>query len=164
MPSISLHRVEIQRLDSCSDRFRPLAHAAWTAINEACATSSCSPLVVYGTRSAQKQLEIWMEGRTLIANAADLWSPASWRVSEPDKIKTRAFPGQSAHQSGDAVDIALIEGEGIRRHWLDGNDHRWRTIIHAVAKKLGLVWGGEFRGLYDAAHLQHPDWVPTPRR
>lgn len=161
MPSIGvMHPSEKSRLDSCSQRFAPMAWAAYNAINRACASTTCVPLVVYGLRSRQEQLTIWMDGRELIANGADIWKASSWRVVDPKQIKTRAFPGMSAHNSGDAVDIALIEGEGIHRHWLPGDDPRWRTIIQATCRNLGLRWGGEFKGLYDAAHIEHPEWAP----
>ncbi len=120
MPSVQIHPKERERIDSCSERFRPLAWQLYREINDMCATENCSPLVVYGFRSASEQLAIWSHGRELIGPGLDIMHASSWRLTaDPsDKILTRAFPGQSAHNTGDAVDIALVEGIGATRHWI----------------------------------------------
>lgn len=153
-----MHRDELERLESCSERFRPMAMALYESINNRCISENCVPLVVCGARSASEQLSIWMEGRRLIANGAEIMNPASWAVSDRAKVKTWKFPGHSAHQSGDAVDIALIDG-----HWIGDGDPRWRLINQQAAIAVGAVWGGSFKGLFDAAHFQHPEWVEPKR-
>lgn len=163
MPRTIMHRDELERLESCSERFRPIAFALYEEINRRCIGETCVPLVVFGARSAQEQLTIWMEGRRLIANTADIWAKASWAVVNQAAVRTWKFPGLSAHQTGDAVDIALIDGAGAGRHWIADNDPRWRTINQEAAIAVGATWGGSFRGFFDAAHFQHPEWVEPKR-
>lgn len=167
MPSVQIHPKERERLDSCSERFRPLAWRLYREINAMCATENCAPLVVYGFRSASEQLAIWAHGRELVGPGVDIMHSSSWRLtSDPtDKILTRAFPGQSAHNTGDAVDIALVEGVGATRHWIIDpgvTGDRWHRIVGAAAKRLGLKWGGEF-SFFDGAHVQHPEWTLSHR-
>ncbi len=161
MPSAKPHRDEIERLNSCSERFKPLAWQLYELVNKACALELCEPCVWFGYRSAQVQLEIWSRDRVLKYPTADLWDPRSWDLKDPSKKPaTYAFPGESAHNYGDAVDIALIEGEGAKRHWIADKGtpgDRWHRIIGAAADKLGLAWGGRFP-TFDGAHVQHPAW------
>jgi hypothetical protein len=168
MPMTVLHPKERERLDSCSERFRPLAWRLYNEVNAMCSTENCAPLVVYGFRSAAEQLQIWAQGRELIGPGLDTMLESSWRETKDtnDKIVTRAFPGRSAHNTGDAVDIALVEGVGATRHWISDPGvpgDRWYRIVGAAAKRLGLRWGGDF-SFFDGAHVQHPEWTLKDRR
>lgn len=167
MPMTVLHPKERERLDSLSARFRPLAWKLYNEINALCATENCSPLVVYGFRSNAEQLQIWAQGRELIGPGLDVMLESSWRETKDpnDRTVTRAFPGRSAHNSGDAVDIALVEGVASQRHWITDPGvpgDRWHRIIGATARRLGLRWGGDF-SFFDGAHVQHPEWTLKDR-
>ena len=136
MPSVQIHPKERERLDSCSERFRPLAWKLYREINAMCATENCAPLVVYGFRSASEQLAIWAHGRELIGPGVDIMHSSSWRLTaDPtDKILTRAFPGQSAHNSGDAVDIAdkiaSAVGQGLYGQYLGAAQEEFGTTVN----------------------------------
>lgn len=168
MPSVTPHAKERERLNSCSERFKPLAWQLYREINDLCATENCSALVVCGLRTADEQLQIWAQGRELIGPGYDKWLESSWRETKDpyDKVFTRAFPGKSAHNTGDAIDIALVEGVGSARHWIMDPGvpgDRWYRIVGSAAKRLGLKWGGEF-SFFDGAHVQHPEWTIKDRR
>jgi hypothetical protein len=163
MPLAKPHPEEMARLGTCSERFRPMAFALYEEINRRCIGEDCSPLVVFGARSAQEQLTIWMEGRRLIANGADIWNPKSWAITNQAAVRTWKFPGFSPHQTGDACDIALVVGPLASRHWLADSDPRWKTINQQAAIAVGATWGGSFKGFFDAAHFQHPAWVEPKR-
>lgn len=70
---------------------------------------------------------------------------------------SRAGPGLSPHNSGLAVDVI----HGVRA-W-DLSRHEWAAIGamgKQVARSMGLkiVWGGDFRSIYDPAHWELENW------
>lgn len=79
-----------------------------------------------------------------------------------------AKAGQSPHQYGCAVDVVhSVKGWGLA-------NNQWALIGHigkelATQKGIKLVWGGDFKKLYDPAHWEMADWrdqraeYPFPR-
>lgn len=66
-------------------------------------------------------------------------------------------PGRSPHQFGMAVDIAHLT-----RAW-DLTAKEW-AVIGLIGKevarkrKIRIVWGGDFKSIYDPAHWELADW------
>lgn len=176
-PPTELSAAERAMLDGLSERMRPLAYEAHRLIcDRAAIEGGLIVRVIRGSATTADQLAIWAVGRQLI-DGRDPLLKASWRVTDPGLVRTRAFPGSSAHQGpdgnvrqgGDAVDIALLDARSGA--WLRGGsparaDPRW-DIVREAADILRLEWGGRFkvrdaRGVlqpfFDGAHLQHPLW------
>lgn len=99
---------------------------------------------------------------------------ADWKVicghrtyAEQDKLYkkrprvTRARGGQSYHNFGLAADVCLFVGGKDVWEPDDGPDSIYKPVA-AVAKKLGLVWGGNFASIYDPGHVQLTE-IPVSR-
>lgn len=91
-----------------------------------------------GRRTMARQRELYQQGRT-----------------KPGKVVTNAKPGQSAHNFGYAVDLWPLKANG---------DFDWNAKVDLfktmgkIAAELGLEWGGNFRTLFDAPHVQAGKW------
>ncbi len=86
--------------------------------------------IISGLRTYEQQAAIYAQGRT-----------------KPGRIVTRAKPGYSYHNFGLAVDWGHADGKPM-------SDHDYR-LLGKEAKALGLVWGGDFRNLYDPCHTEY---------
>lgn len=73
------------------------------------------------------------------------------KLDPKEKIVTRALPGQSWHQWGEAVDF-YVEGKDKKEIW-DGS-HIGYKILQEEAQKLGLTSGLSFTRLPDPVHIQ----------
>ena len=153
MPCRFATALEMHRLISLSERFRPLACAVAFRVDDACRKQDCEVLIVYGRRTHVEQLELYRRGRAVVDPRKSELNAANWkRVGD---VVTKALPGESPHNFGEAMDIALI---GPDKRWLADADPRW-AIIGRAAEAEGLVWGGHFQSLpKDCAHVEHPDW------
>jgi len=89
-----------------------------------------------GCQSLEQQAKLYALGRT---------------TSGP-KV-TSARPGTSVHNCGLAFDLAIVDGAG--NEIVKGDDYRWKTV-GAIARKLGLDWGGDWKPLPDVTHFQQP--------
>lgn len=81
---------------------------------------------------------------------------------------TNAKGGQSYHNFGLAADVCLFDDDG-QPIWDPSSGPK--SIYHpvaAIARKVGLVWGGDFRSIYDPGHVQlgelstallHHSWI-----
>lgn len=92
-------------------------------------------------RTLEKQQELYNKGR----------SDSSLRLNE--SIVTNAKPGDSPHNWGCATDWAEFcpdfRGQDV---W---NKANWDKFSSAV-KKVGLIWGGDFKKLIDKPHCELP--------
>lgn len=88
-----------------------------------------------GFRKMSEQAAIYFQGRTTAG-----------------KIVTRAQPGYSSHNYGLGCDLGRFFGS---RYSEDAADY---VQIGAEAKRLGLVWGGDWHHP-DAGHVQWPGFV-----
>lgn len=98
-------------------------------------------MVTAGVRTVDAQHALWRQGRDL-----------------PGRIVTHAdgFEKKSNHQVksdgvGYAVDMVFLR-DG-HPSWAE--DHPW-DLYGAVAKTLGLRWGGDFTNLVDRPHIELP--------
>nr|QJB21440.1 MAG: hypothetical protein [Microvirus sp.] len=91
-----------------------------------------------------------------------MYAHSVWRTPEEQQARyvaghSKAKAGQSPHQYGLAVDLI----HGIRG-W-DMPDDSWRMIGHigkevAAQNGVPIVWGGDFKSLYDPAHWELKGW------
>lgn len=90
--------------------------------------------VVQGLRTFAEQDKLYRQGRT-----------------EPGQRVTNAKGGLSKHNYGVAVDVApMVNGK------IDWDDLSKFAAIGAASKKLGLMWGGDWKKFVDKPHVELP--------
>lgn len=92
--------------------------------------------IISTLRTFDEQAAIYAQGRT-----------------KPGKIISNAGPGSSMHNWGCAFDIGVFSLDG-KVYNPTGADAIYKKVA-PIAVKLGLFWGGNFSGLYDAPHYQY---------
>lgn len=92
-----------------------------------------------GYRSFAEQDKLYAQGRTT-----------------QGPIITNAKGGYSQHCFGDAIDFFRNE----KGRAFDDSDG-WFKKVAALAKKVGLAWGGDWKSFQDKPHLYLPDWGST---
>ena len=90
-----------------------------------------STVITEGYRSFERQDKLYEQGRTT-----------------PGRIVTNARGGGSMHNYGMAFDIAFFHDMNTVNHIGD-----WKTVS-AIGKKLGLIWGGDWKKFVDKPHFQ----------
>lgn len=157
MPSKTIAAREERILNTLSEPFRSKATLVHARINERLKEHKDIILSIQsGFRDAAEQQKEWEKGRKL--------DPVTglWRVVAANKVVTRAQPGYSAHNYRLANHAVLMYNTptvfGPAGAWLQSNDPRWRTIVGEEVERAGLIWGGRFKSLYDAAHFEDPGW------
>ena len=103
------------------------------------------PYITEGMRSFKRSDDLYAQGRT-----------------KPGQIVTNAPGGTSYHNYGLAIDFCnQINGKLV---WTV--DKNWMLVVD-VFKKKGFVWGGDFKTIKDAPHLQMTfgiDWRELLKR
>ena len=92
-----------------------------------------------GRRTMKQQEAIYAQGRTA-----------------PGKVVSNARPGSSAHNFGLAADLWPLTPDGKNFDWNASRD--LFTQMGKIAVGLGLTWGGNFKSIFDAPHVEHPRW------
>lgn len=98
--------------------------------------------ITQGYRSKEEQDELYAQGRT-----------------KSGKIVTNAKGGESYHNYGLAFDFCIIVNDD-KYVWnidedFDGDKKAdWMEVVEE-AKKLGLEWGGDWKGFKDYPHFQY---------
>lgn len=89
-------------------------------------------------RSVAEQDSLYAQGRT-----------------QPGSIVTNAKGSSysSQHQWGIAADFYRVDGKGA---YNEAGDYFNR--VGAIAKQLGLAWGGDWKSIVDKPHVYLPDW------
>ena len=95
-------------------------------------------------RTKAEQDALYKKGRTL-----------------PGNIVTNAKGStySSMHQWGVAFDFYRADGKGIYE-----NGDNFFERVGRIGKSLGLMWGGDWKGMPDRPHFQLPDWGSTATR
>lgn len=117
-----------------------------------CAKRGIYLIVTEGFRTVARQNELYAQGR-----------------SKPGKVVTnaRGTDYNSQHQFGVAFDVAMnydVDGDG------KVSDDIWNSKgFSAVAKiakssKVGLAWGGDWKGLVDTPHFYLKKWGSTTKK
>lgn len=106
---------------------------------EICHERGIPVVIIDGSRTWEKQAEIYAQGRT-----------------KPGKIVTKAKPGQSLHNYGIAWDFGIFDDVDDRGGVGKYHDESplYSQAGH-VAEHLGLEWGGSWTGLVDRPHIQY---------
>jgi len=104
-------------------------------------TGRSQPIITFGLRTFEEQQAIYDQGRT-----------------KPGQIVTNAKPGQSYHNYGLAIDVALlIDGKTISwdtsKDWDGDKQSDWMEVV-AIFKKEGFAWGGDWRTFKDMPHFE----------
>lgn len=144
--------------------------------------------LIAGNRSGAEQLKLFKQGRSCkykdyknrVTHIGASKEPQFWinknttTVTDKSKIVTRAFPGQSYHQYGLAVDICFRsigipdnpkDEISVSNHKEEGQFVSTSSVMTlkqfyeeigllAWAKKCGLRWGGEWNDFPDLAHFE----------
>lgn len=101
--------------------------------------------IVQGLRTVEEQQALFAQGRT-----------------KPGKIVTKAdgVSNRSNHQAGPdglgrAVDCAFVDDKNtaLDETWADSSP--W-AAYGALAKAVGLQWGGDWKGINDRPHIELP--------
>lgn len=129
MPYVNFKRVAMDQL------YLPFLQPLLEAV-AACNARGCHYEARAGYRSFAEQARLYFQGRTM-----------------PGKVVTDALPGYSAHNYGVACDFARVEGGKYSGAPAD------YTVLGEEVQSRGLVWGGAFHHLKDAAHVQLAGYV-----
>lgn len=101
------------------------------------------------TRTIKEQHGLYIRSRDGVDNDGD------GLIDEPDEKVTGADGGTSPHNFGMGCDCVpkLLGG----RLWWKAPKSVW-AIYGSIVESHGLVWGGHFKSLYDAPHMESKDW------
>ena len=132
----------------CHPRLQQLA-AKWI---QACAAQGIIVGIAETLRTVEEQEELYAQGRT-----------------KPGQIVTnaRGTSYRSQHQWGIAFDFFLmmdVDGDGKTSDDSYNDSTGLFGRAAAIAKSLGLAWGGDWSSLVDKPHLYLPDWGSTPTK
>ena len=117
-------------------------------INTLVLTGDSKVIITQGLRTFAEQDALYAQGRT-----------------KPGKKVTNAKGGQSVHNYGFAVDIALIIKDkevswDTKKDWDKDNQSDWMEVV-SVFKKYGWSWGGDWVSFKDMPHFDKKgfgDW------
>ena len=76
-------------------------------------------------------------------------------IDEKDEFVTKADGGQSPHNFDLARDIMPCKRKNDP--WWEAPSHLF-VSMSKIAKNYGLIWGGDFKSIYDPPHIEHPRW------
>jgi peptidoglycan L-alanyl-D-glutamate endopeptidase CwlK len=116
-------------------KLHPLVRNTFKSFIEECeALSPDTTLrITQGLRTFPEQQALYDQGR-----------------GKPGKIVTNARAGQSYHNYGLAIDLVELDGE--KNEIAD-----WKFdmgTLQDIAKKYGIVWGGNFKSIKDKPHFE----------
>lgn len=118
-------------------------------LKEECKKQGISILFSECLRTKAEQDALYAQGRTA-----------------PGNIVTNAKGStySSQHQWGIAIDFYInmdVDGDGDKKDDAFNNSTRLFERVGAIAKSIGLGWGGDWTSIKDRPHLYLPDWGST---
>ena len=133
-------------------QLHPILQIKAAQLKEACQKQGISIQFSECLRTPQEQDALYAQGRTT-----------------PGSIVTNAKGStySSQHQWGIANDIYLdidINGDGNKKDDAFNNSTGLFDRVGAIAKSIGLGWGGDWTSIKDRPHLYLPDWGSTTSR
>lgn len=139
---MSKHDIRIDRR-----KLHPWLNYKLTLLLKKCAKKGIYLIITEGFRSKEYQDELYAKGRTA-----------------PGKIVTGAKGSfyASQHQWGIAFDVALrydVDGDGSVKD--DVYNLKGIKDVAKIAKKIGLSWGGDWKGFQDTPHFYLKKWGDT---
>jgi peptidoglycan L-alanyl-D-glutamate endopeptidase CwlK len=114
--------------------FQPIAR---NFLNEAEKRLGVKLKVTEGYRDNKIQEKYWKKGRDDKGN-----------IINQAEVVTNAKPGTSLHNYGLAIDVLPVQklnNQEAATYWPE---------FGKLAKEMGLIWGGDFKGLKDYGHVQ----------
>lgn len=149
-----MDKLTLERIQLLHPKIRQDVRVAYEYVNNKLLGAGLRLRFAYTLRSFAEQEEMYKQGRTL------LFDKNGKRLG---KI-TNAKGGQSIHNYGLAFDIVLLydkNNDGVFEiaSWdmnLDGDKDGKSDWMEVVAhfKKLGWIWGGDWRNLPDGPHFE----------
>ncbi len=133
-------------------QLHPILQIKAAQLKEACQKQGISIQFSECLRTTQEQDALYAQGRTT-----------------PGSIVTNAKGStySSQHQWGIAIDFYLdmdINGDGNKKDDAFNNSTGLFDRVGAIAKSIGLGWGGDWTSIKDRPHLYLPDWGSTTSR
>lgn len=130
-PRLQIGKREAYLMRGLDTRFQPVVKE----FLERCYAAGLPVAITDGFRSCAVQQKLYDQGR------------------KNDKPKvTNAPPGSSLHNYGLAIDVARKKDKGF------GFNYRWKEgeydKVVAIAKSLGLRWGGDWKNFKDKPHFE----------
>lgn len=132
-----------QFIDKLHPKIRDAVKYALIIINDPSKLGSgrSRAVITFGLRTFAEQQALYDQGR-----------------SKPGQIVTNAKPGQSFHNYGLAIDIALWVDDKVmswdtKADFNQNNVADWMEVV-GVMKNAGLDWGGDWRTFKDLPHFQ----------
>lgn len=118
-------------------------------LKEECQKQGISILFSECLRTVAEQDALYAQGRTT-----------------PGNIVTNAKGStySSQHQWGIAIDFYInmdVDGDGDKKNDAFNNSTGLFEQVGAIAKSIGLGWGGDWTSIKDRPHLYLPDWGST---
>lgn len=145
--SLSLAEVMSKSQAKINTLKEPLKTAA-TVLVEQSYSIGIYVIITEALRTYEYQNSLYAKGRN-----------TAGKVIKPSEVVTNARGGFSNHNFGYAFDFALLMRDGRTIKWdtrrsdnLDALPD-WGQVV-AIAKKMGLEWGGDWRSFTDLPHLQ----------
>ena len=112
---------------------KPLAQTACNLFKEECKKANLNVCITQTLRDAEYQNSLYQQGRT-----------------KPGSIVTNCdgYKNKSNHQGGYAWDICLnVKGK-------EYSDSSFFEKCGAIARKLGITWGGDWKSFRDTLHFE----------
>ena len=130
----------------------PVLQEKAALLKEACGKQGIFILFSECLRTRAEQDALYAQGRTV-----------------PGNIVTNAKGStySSQHQWGIAVDFYIdmdVDGDGDKKDDAFNNATGLFERVGAIAKSIGLGWGGDWTSIKDRPHLYLPDWGSTASR
>ncbi len=116
----------------------PVARQKAEKLIDLCAANKLPVKIKSTYRDKKEQNDIYASGRTV-----------------PGGIKTKAKYPNSAHNWGVAFDFC----RNVKGRAYDDSDGFF-SKVGAIAKTIGLTWGGDFKSFPDTPHLQVTEFLP----
>jgi peptidoglycan L-alanyl-D-glutamate endopeptidase CwlK len=143
------------------NKLTPIVKDKAMAFKMICANHGIEIVITSTLRTDAMQRALYAQGRQMLEDVNLLRKIAGMKpISEKRNEHTVTNAQYSMHQSGCAFDFAIVGPEGIT--WdtkADINDDNYEDYRQAgiIGESLGLTWGGRFKRIYDAAHLEYTD-------
>lgn len=108
-------------------------------------------LLLAGIKSLSGRDWVITSGRRTIAYQNELYAQGR---TAPGKVVTNAKGGQSPHNFGLAADLAPLKNGNI---WWNAPRQVWQQMAD-LAVEIGLTSGFYFKTIFDAPHVEDPNW------
>lgn len=127
------------------DGVHPKLASAYIRINEAMGALGFPIFVVEGVRTAERQQELYAQGRTKPGNI----------VTYLDGVEKKGKHQQKGDGFGYAIDFAFIDDPRTPKDETWDEKMPW-ILVGVMAEHLGLTWGGRWTRPVDSGHIELP--------